>query len=58
MYSSIEHRSRECPRKIEVQNMFTVKPSFNATTTFKPQQEELLWDLFIETIKQLRHMWG
>ena len=24
-------------------------------TTFKPQQEELLWDLFIETIKQLRH---
>jgi hypothetical protein len=56
MHFSVEHRSRECPRKIEVQNMFIIKPIiFNAMTTFKPQQEELLWDLFIETIKQLRY---
>ncbi len=34
---SIEHRSGECPRKIEVQNMFRIKHiSSNGTTTLKP----------------------
>jgi hypothetical protein len=32
----VEHKSRECPRKIEVHNMFRTKPiSCNATTSFK-----------------------
>jgi hypothetical protein len=31
--------------------MFTTKPiNFFATTTFKPEQEELLWDLFIKLL--------
>ncbi len=35
--SSVEHRSKGYPRKIEVQNMFKIKPvNFTATTTFKP----------------------
>jgi hypothetical protein len=35
--SSIEHRSKEYPRKIEVQNMFRTKfVSSNAMTTPKP----------------------
>jgi hypothetical protein len=35
--SSIGHRLRECPQKIEVQNMFRTKPiSSNATTSPKP----------------------
>jgi pantothenate synthetase len=34
IYSSAEHRSRECPQKIKVQNMFRTKPiRFNTTTT-------------------------
>jgi hypothetical protein len=34
--SNVEHRSRTCPRNVEVQNMFKTKHvSFNATTTFK-----------------------
>jgi hypothetical protein len=37
IFYNVEHRLGECPRKIEVQNMFRIKPiSFNATTTFKP----------------------
>ncbi len=33
---NIEHRFKECPRKIEVQNIFRTKPvSFNATITPK-----------------------
>jgi hypothetical protein len=36
IYSSIEHRSRECLRKIEIQNMFRTKlVSSNAMTTLK-----------------------
>jgi hypothetical protein len=35
--SNIEHRYGECPKKIEVQNMFKTKPTnFNATITLKP----------------------
>jgi hypothetical protein len=35
-YYSVEHRSRECPRKIKVQNMFKIKlASLNTTTTPK-----------------------
>jgi hypothetical protein len=34
---SVKHRSRECPKKIDVYNMFKTKPiSSNVTTTFKP----------------------
>jgi hypothetical protein len=34
--SNIEHRYEECPKKIEVQNMFRIKHiSSNATTTHK-----------------------
>jgi hypothetical protein len=34
--SNVEHRSGECPQKIEIQNMFKSKlVSYNATTTFK-----------------------
>jgi len=34
---SVEHRFRECPKKIEVQNMFKIKPiSSNATIAPKP----------------------
>jgi hypothetical protein len=34
---SVKHRSRECPRKIEVQNVFITKlVSSIVTTTLKP----------------------
>jgi hypothetical protein len=37
MCFSVKHRSRECPKKIEVQNMFKTKHvSYNAMTTPKP----------------------
>jgi 7-cyano-7-deazaguanine synthase in queuosine biosynthesis len=36
IYSSIEHRCKECPKKNKVHNMFRTKlVSFNATTTLK-----------------------
>ncbi len=36
---SIEHRFGECSKKIEVQNMFKIKPiSYNAMTTPKPSK--------------------
>jgi hypothetical protein len=39
--SNIEHRFGECPRKIEVHNMFKTKPiSSNATTTPKPPKTD------------------
>jgi hypothetical protein len=39
MYSNVEHRYGECPRKIEVRNMFKTKSiSFNAITTSKPPE--------------------
>jgi hypothetical protein len=37
IWYSVKHRYRECPRKIEVHNMFKTKPiSSNVTTTLKP----------------------
>ncbi len=37
IFSSIEHRFGECPRKSEVQNMFRTKLiSYNAMITLKP----------------------
>jgi hypothetical protein len=39
--SNVEHRSRKCPTKFEVQNMYNIKPiSFSATTTFKPPKTD------------------
>jgi hypothetical protein len=39
--SSIEHRSRKCPKKIEVHNMFRVKPvSSNATMAPKSSKTD------------------
>jgi hypothetical protein len=36
IYYSVEYKSRKCPKKIEVQNMFRTKHvSFNVTTTPK-----------------------
>jgi hypothetical protein len=45
--SNIEHRSEECPRKIEIQNMFIIKlVSSNATTTHKSSKiDNLLVDV-------------
>ncbi len=40
-YCNVEHRSRECPRKIEVHNMFKTKSiSYNATITLKPPKTD------------------
>ncbi len=38
-YFNIEHRFGECPKKIEIQNMFRTKPiNSNATITHKPSK--------------------
>jgi hypothetical protein len=57
---SIEHRSRECPKKIEVQTMFKTKlVSFNAIMTFKPPKTNNM-PINVETVvttrsRQLKH---
>jgi hypothetical protein len=38
---NVEHRLGKCPKKIEVQNMFRIKPiNFNAAIVFKPPKTD------------------
>jgi hypothetical protein len=47
--SSVEHKSKECPRKIEVQNMFRTKlVSYNIITSLKsPKLDNVLVNVVV-----------